>query len=239
NPKEIVIRQKRFNFYLSLGPTYVFYQEDSVPAFHYTALTTKISLSYFLFPPRWDLAFNAFITALSLSQTDLNVDPRPEEQRGSAAGTSRFYSSPNANTIKPTVRFLGVNGRIGYAFPFVSPPWKLSLHAGWYLATMLVSSSVMGYRNMVGPQIFPMISRTFSGGSTMFLYAKFSPILGLTFSNREIATGLGYLVMLKNGHPVTFNLDYANLYFRFSSVNLPAPVTVQSNSLSFSLGYGL
>src|SRR5690606_10727755 len=72
---------KRFQLFLSLGPTLINYSESSnpeptvsPPEINMTALTVKLSAGYLLFPPRWDVAFNTYFTALPLSMTEVLVD---------------------------------------------------------------------------------------------------------------------------------------------------------------------
>lgn len=227
-PKDGFAQRKRFNLFVSMGPSFINYQEQNVPDISLIGLTAKLSLGYLLAPPRWDLAFNTFITALPISQTTVYYDP----------STSLFSTTASASTVKVSARFLGINGRVGYSLPFVKAPWKLSLMAGWYFTTMIVTENAFGFKNMAGPQFFPVLSRAFAGGSSLLVYAKYSPIIGLPFGNRELAAGAGYVLPLKNGHPMTFNLDYANVSFALPGEDGVSTTAVASTSISFSVGYG-
>lgn len=199
---------RRFNFNSSLGYTNLAYSETDIESYSMHGLTAKLGVQYLLAPPAWDLGFSAYGTVTPLSDNQADVD----------------------------ARFFGVNLRVGYSLPFVPEPWKVSLMAGSYYTTMLVTDRAFGFKNMAGPQVFPVVRRAFAGGSSVSSYFKFSPIMNglsiLAFDHREIAGGLGYVRPLKNGHPLIFGLDAADLKLALGEV------TIHSRSLSFSVGYG-
>ena len=97
-----------------------------------------------------------------------------------------------------------------------------------------VSNSAFGFRNLFGPQIFPVLKYKLNRKDTLLAYIKFAPIisLGLTLNNREIAGGIGYIHVLKNRHPLLINLDVAD--FKFGITNIP----IRAISGSLSVGYG-
>jgi hypothetical protein len=155
-----------------------------------------------LFPPKWDLGFSGFMNLATLSKSGADE-----------------------------VKFLGLNLRLGYIFPQVRAPWRLSLYGGWYYTSASSSSDTFGYRNVSGPQLYPSLRRTLANGHAVSTYLKFSPIfnsLGLLgLSNSEIATGIGYLIPSES-HTYSINLDFARLHLTNEEI--------ETNSTSVSLG---
>jgi hypothetical protein len=193
----------------SMGPTVVSYQQSRVPDYSLWTVTGKVSYQHLIFPPKWDFAISAFGTLLTLAS-----------------------NRPDIST-----RYLGINLRIGYVIPGVSDPWRLGLMGGWYYSSMIVTPSAFGYKNLSGPQVFPVISRGLKGGARVGAYFKYSPIMSglsvLSLSNRELALGANWTRPLKSGHPLSVSVDFANLGFKVGTS------TVSSTSLSLSAGYGL
>jgi len=156
--------------------------------------------NYFIAPPKWDLGFTGFFNFVSLSR-----------------------SSP------VDVRFLGLNLRLGYIFPQVEAPWRLSLYGGWYYSTMFASDSSFGYKNISGPQLFPSLRRNLNSGHAVSAFLKFSPISNnfgfLSLSNHEFATGVSYLIPTET-RTYSISVDYARISFSDEEVE------ISSNSIS-------
>lgn len=208
----------RFRLVAAIGPSYVTYQETTGPFsanFNTIILTAKLTARYELAPKKWDIGFNTYYSLLQLTNG---------------------YTDKNVKT-----RFLGVNLRLGYTFP-TQGKWSFGLNTGWYYTTMFVTSDTFGFRNMAGPQLYPLLIGQLSGGKVLSFYAKYSPIIGLGFGNREIAGGMGYSIPLKNGHPIIFNLDYANVSFDIIGQQTASgeriDTAIRSSSISLSAGYG-
>jgi hypothetical protein len=210
--------RSRFRLVAALGPSYVTYQEQTGVLntdFKTIILTAKVTARYELLPRKWDLGFNTFFSAFQITNG---------------------YSDKSVST-----RFLGINLRLGYTFPSTSK-WSFGLNGGWYYTTMLVTGKRFGFMNMAGPQLYPLLVGRLNNGKVLSFYAKYSPIIGLGFANREIAGGAGYSVPLTNGHPMIFNFDYANISFDLLNQKTSAGATVnssiRSSSISLSAGYG-
>jgi hypothetical protein len=189
------------------GFSLISYQQTGVKDFSEIALTAKLTW-HKPFSDQWSMAINSFVTALPIHTNQTGI----------------------------SAHFLGVNGRIGYNLPFIPSPWRINLMAGYYYSTMFVTSNAFGYQNIMGPQIYPTIRRTFSSGHTVSAYFKFSPMVSdfsfLSLDNREIAGGLTYSHLLKNGH-------YVSACFDYSQITLLGPkFTIDSNSQTLSLSYG-
>ncbi len=191
---------RRFFISPGLGLSSLSYSQTSVDPYHSIVMTAKVSSNYLLFPPKWDLGFTGFFNFVSISK-----------------------SSP------VDVRFLGLNLRLGYIFPEVKAPWRLSLYGGWYYSTMFASDSSFGYKNISGPQFFPALRRNLNNGHALSTYFKFSPISNnfgfFSLSNNEIATGVSYLIPTEK-HTYSISIDYARISF------FDGEVEINSNSLS-------
>jgi hypothetical protein len=141
-----------------------------------------------------------------------------------------------------TARFIGANFRIGYAVPRIREPWRLLLMVGGYYTTMNVSPNTFGFRNLSGPQFFPVLRRAMDSGDSVSTYFKISPVSagGVSLTNlasRELAFGITYNKNLKNGHSIPFSIDYSNLKSSVETEEGTATVPVAVTSLTFGIGY--
>lgn len=210
-PTGSVAFAKKNYFFPSLGVSYLKYQETDREDFTEIGLTLKVAWSYLL-SSKWDLGANVFYTALPLSS-------QPE-------------------TLK--ARYLGVNGKVGYQL-IASDSWRVGLQLGMYFTTMFVSASssetkLFGYKNLMGPQFFPVLRKLF-GRDSLMTYFKFSPVGSgfslMDFVNREIAGGLGWSHVMSSGKSYSLNLDVANLNLEINQV------IIRSNSVSLGFSYSL
>ncbi|MEK6706198.1 MAG: hypothetical protein AABZ06_10450 [Bdellovibrionota bacterium] len=207
----------------SLGPTLIFHNESDATekiGMSAAALTLKAAYQYLPKSKNWDFAANSFVTLLPLQ--------------------SRF----NGITDDTRTRFLGVNARIGFPMPFIKNPWRLSVLAGLYYTTMFVNNNALGFKNMSGPQLFPMLRRTLTPQQWVFGYFKFSPVasgLRLNFmrlENREIAAGSGWVKALKNGKAISVMIDISKLSLNFED-SLRGSVSIISTSYTLSAGISI
>ena len=193
---------------VGLGLTSNSYASTLVSDVAQTAVTLKASWSYLLVPPRWDLGVSGYLTALALMKS-----------RSEAA------------------TFLGLNLRMGYLLPPFRSPWRGSLYGGFYYTTMFVKDDAFGYRNIIGPQIYPSVKRLFSNGNHLAGYLKFSPVASnfqlLSLSNREIAFGFSYSWLLERGRTLSITLDWAQLALLLDTNR------VQSDSLTLGASLSL
>ncbi len=211
NPVAMVAVKSRWLFNAGVNVSSIQYRESfmgSSYVFTEKALTAKGAVTFLLKPGCLDLSASFYATAVPLSMSLSEV----------------------------TARFLGVNARVGYVTPFVSEPWRLSFMFGWYYTTMFVSPSVLGFRNMAGPQVFPVIRRAFSNGRSLLFYAKVSPVgaSGLafeSFTNREVAGGSSYTWSIWNKRTMSATLDVSSL-----KLDVPRLDQLKVDSTSISLG---
>ena len=183
------------------------YTDERVPSVSETALTGKFSYSRLIFPPTIDMGLSTYFTLVPLHASN---------------GQS--------------LRFIGVNGRIGYVVPQVKEPWRLSLMGGVYFATMVVQQTGFGYTNLIGPQFFPVARRKLNSGDIAVMYFKYSPVSNggftITFANHEIAGGGSYVHPLANGKSIAGTLDISSLDAVIEGVK------IHTGSFSFGAAYG-
>lgn len=192
--------------------TYIGYKEDGIANYTAGVFTGKASFSHSLFHKNFSYGISTYFT----------IAP--------------FYR------VRPaTIRFVGVNFRIGYALPFIKDPWRVSLSTGMYYTTTFASGEQFGFKDMAGPQLYPTIVRTLKGGNSIVSYFKFSPVSSgtdaLKFKNRELAFGGAFVQLLKNGHPLSYSLDVASFQLAIPIVT-GTEAKISSTSVSLGIGYG-
>jgi hypothetical protein len=199
---------KKYFLSSGVGFTSLSFKDSRKPDFSQLALTGKISFLTPVFPPRWDFGFTTYLTLVPLT----------------------------SNQPK-SARFLGVNFRIGYVLPGVKDPWRVTLLGGLYYTTMFVSTGDFGFQNLAGPQLFPVVMRTFRNRDSALAYLKFSPVgtgFGLiTLYNHEKAVGGAYIRPLEGGRTMSASIDIAQLQLRIGRT------TQVSSSVTVGVGYGL
>lgn len=191
----------------NIGVSILSFSETGMSDVNQKALTAKFNVAYTL-TPLWDTGVSGYFTLMPIS------------------------SSPSG-----TARFLGINLRTGYAIPSIEDPWRVAISAGFYYTSMFVSTDLFGFRNMMGPQLFPSIRRTLKNGNNISGYLKFSPIsnnaTSISFSSSELALGGAYTIVQRNFHPLSITLDIAKLSLQIETVKM------LSTSYSLGVGYGL
>lgn len=135
---------------MGLGVTSINYTQTSLPSLSEVALTPKVSYQVPL-KNGWDFGANTYMTAAPLSTNQSNM----------------------------TAYFLGINARFGYKLPFIRSPWTLSVAGGGYFTTMFTSGSSFGFRNMLGPQVFPVLRLSVSKLNSLATYFKYSPVTAI------------------------------------------------------------
>jgi hypothetical protein len=198
----------------SVGLTYISYRETLVPDFTESAVTIKFTAAY-RFKPSWDVGVTPYLTLQPLSTNQSGV----------------------------SARFLGANFRVGYLVPFPKEPWRLTLMAGFYYTTTFITDSAFGFKNLMGPQIFPVLRRMLSPRTSLAAYIKFSPVgsgIGISdFANREVAGGLSFTWLQRSAAkdsvvtPYIVSIDASNLTIFVEDT------TITSTSMSLSVGMGL
>ncbi|MCM2278609.1 MAG: hypothetical protein NDJ89_11100 [Oligoflexia bacterium] len=158
-----------FRLTAGLGTSILSYHESDTPDFGELALTWKGSVSYAPTESVWSGQLSAYATLLGVKR-----------ERGL--------------TGDPSVRFLGLNLRAGPRLGLLRASWSLQLLGGYYFTTMMVGDGSFGFRNMHGPQLFPLVTRELGERSgRLSAYLKFSPVsprLGaLSFRSSEVAMG--------------------------------------------------
>jgi hypothetical protein len=201
---------KRWSANGGLGISHISYTQTRIADYSMTCLTLKGGYQYALSPGKWDLGVSGYFTLMPL------------------AG-----SGPTGN-----IRFLGINIKAGRVLtPISRSPWSLKLQGGiYYTTTLPTAGAEFGFKNMWGPEIYPVLDRALANGNHIYGYAKFSPIMDgfsfLSLSNREIAFGAGWVHPLSNGRSWSIGLDLAQFEFTVTDSH------VTSNSISIGAGYG-
>ena len=101
---------------------------------------------------------------------------------------------------------------------------------------MVVTNKQFGYKNLFGPQVYPIVRKSFSNRWVLAGYVKYvylgKNLVGFGLDEREIGAGLSLVVPLKSGKILPISMDYSSLKF------LPSKRT-EMETVSFSLSVGL
>jgi hypothetical protein len=189
----------------SLGVSSIQYNEALVNPYSALTVTFKGAYSY-RFSSKFDIGASFYMTAFSLWTSMSGAD----------------------------ARFFGANGRIGYV-PIAVNNWKVSIQAGLYYTTMFVASRAFGFQNLMGPQLYPSISRQI-GDYSIAGYFKFCPVGAgfnlATFTDREMAGGVQFRFPVRNQKVYSIGLDIADLRVKIDGTQ------VSTTSVSLSASYG-
>jgi hypothetical protein len=196
-------------------------------------------------PPRWRKSFSVGITSLTYSQTA--VDPFtqklitikggveiPINDSRWSIGTGFFFNAFElSNTGNYDLKILGFNLRLGRFLTAPESRVQVRFNGGVYYNTSL---SVIGFKNMLGPQIFPELSYRITNRQSVMIYVKYSPVLvagGIDIiRNRELATGIYFRQSLVSGSGFFAGVDIAGLDAAAGSDE------ARTRSVSFGIGFG-
>lgn len=193
---------------ISLGLSQISYAETQLEDYSATVMTGKVNYVRPFLAPRWNLGVGGFVTILNLKEN-----------------------------YPAKVRFLGINARLGYSLIKNPKRWRAGIYFGAYYTTMNVKDNRFGFYDINGPQIFPVVRRVFNQGRSISFYLKFAPLVSnsslLTFSSREIATGLEYIYNYNGGRSHGVQLDLSSLVLKLPSQ------TMRLNTVSLSMSYAI
>lgn len=144
----------------------------------------------------------------------------------------------SSNRANERIRFLNGDLQLGYFWPQESQSWSFSLWMGMYLKTTFASAAasynLFGFKNLRGPEIFPLLRWRTSWRGIFSTYVKFSPIANgtslLPLSSHDLNCGLSY------AHPYKRDL-FALMALNFNQLDLTVNGShIQSDSMSASVG---
>jgi hypothetical protein len=141
-----------------------------------------------------------------------------------------------SSLLGESLSFFGLNVRVGYKLPFLAPPWSVQLLAGAFYANTFSGTVGRGFKNLISPHVFPMVNYQVKQTGSLYFYAKFAPLADayriLSFNNREIGLGMGWIFFLNGGRSVGIGVDYSSLLMEFQKIYF------DSTSFSLGLSYG-
>jgi hypothetical protein len=151
----------------------------------------------------------------------------------SIGGGFFFNAFELSNTGIYQLKILGVNLRAGTFLTPHESAVHVKFNGGLYYNT---SISEIGFKNVIGPQIYPEIIFRMGGRSSVMIYGKYSPVLVAgsfnMIRNREIATGIYFRQAFGDGKSFLAGIDYAGLDASVGAEEAKA------RSLSFGIGLG-
>jgi hypothetical protein len=191
-----------------MGITFDSYRETGKADFSETMMTARIAGTYAL-DANWDAEAIMTMTAFPIS----------------------------SNVPAVTARFTSVNLRLGYAIPFISAPWRLSLLGGLYYTTMSVTDNAFGYQNLFYPQFLPSLSYSVDSRDIIRAYVKYVPTsTGFSiYNSTEREAGAGIAFEHRVGvHPISLSLEWADVRYFPDGSN-----TMENTATTVGLAYGL
>ena len=150
-----------------------------------------------------------------------------------AANIYRTFLPLSGNDNGLRLNLLGMNLRYGY-FLGQSAGWRFWLYGGYFYSTTTSPSGRIGFRNLLGPQVYPMASRQLSRRDSIFTYFKFAPLYGLgDLSSREMAYGVSYTYRPLTGLSMSLSLDHSQITLNAGQ----AEIRLGSTVLGYSVGF--
>jgi hypothetical protein len=151
---------------------------------------------------------------------------------------SGYFSLTSLQQSNPDdARYLGLNARLIYRFPFSTERLDLRIAGGAYFLTMFVPTESFGFRNLSGPQLYPTLRLQFPGVAVFRTFFKYSPVSDrlslMNLANNEIATGLSVASPSILKQRLSLNYNYAAVNLNLMGID------IQNISHSFSLSYSL
>lgn len=196
-------------FVVGLGPTLIHYTESGLRLTNYRSTALTVTGDYQLpmsASGNWTIQGSIYGTAVQIQQSTSD-DPR----------------------------FIGVNGRLIYRLPFSRESLELKLAAGIYYLSMIVPSESFGFKNLVGPQLYPTIRYQIPGVLTLRTYVKYSPVSEqlriMDLANREFAYGISFASPALLKQKLSINYNHSDLSLSLSGIQISN--TTDSVSLSF------
>lgn len=151
-----------------------------------------------------------------------------------------FTALPIKNDQSTAARFAGANLRVGFT-PSPTARTKLTIFGGAYYTTMFVSGDAFGFKNMSGPQIYPVLTHELSSQTQLSTYFKYSPVSKsfseFSLGNREIAGGLAVTWKKQNSKTISLGVDLADI--KLTVLQGVQSVAIHSQSVSGGVTFGL
>jgi hypothetical protein len=141
-----------------------------------------------------------------------------------------FHESSNASSLY----FLQSEFILTYQLPIPSNSWRFKLASGLYYTTTISKDSSLGYLNVFGFELGPVIQKRFPSGNQVNLLVNIAPVLNaasLDLSNREITAEI------INDFAPNLAANYFSVLARYRTLQLQSAVS-RLNLTSFTLGLG-
>ena len=167
----------------------------------------------------------------------------PESDWRLGANASMDFVTSAYNN-QPDFRTLGADVSFQNDLVFIDPSFSLGIVAGAYYRTMYSSTKDFGYKNLIGPQLYPTATKVLSNGNRVSGYLKFSPLNHLfSITDHEIGAGVAYTFPINHlGNDLRVSVDYArrHLIVEGAQFNDSAYESEVSNSAAtLAVSYGL
>ena len=205
-------RSLSLNF--GLGTSYLEYEQTDWAPLTQTSITPKLDATYVFPQNEWSIEASIYCSLLALSKPSL---------------------------AEGGLGVLGSDVRVGYEVPVISQSTALYLFGGFYYSTTFGTENI-GYSGIWGPEVYPALRTTFRNGSSLSVYAKYSPILSdyflLTLDNASLSGGAVYFLKpfkrgVLKGVPLGFSADITRLSLKIEGGSLTVTTYTLAANLLF------
>jgi len=154
-------------------------------------------------------------------------------------GLSGFHNSIALGGQQPsTLRFLGLNLRLGYILPVSTEVWNFSIHGGIYRLSTQSTGTKIGFTQVNGPQLYPLVQYKINKNWSSYSYFKYSPVSTqfslATFTSYELAGGLGLMNKISPETALGWTIDVSRLSISLPLINYTSITNTFSSGLQYT-----
>ena len=99
----------------------------------------------------------------------------------------------STNQNQGSARFWNANSDVIYQLPINSHQWTFGLAGGFFYTSMYSSGINFGFRNLWGPELYPIVTRLINDKNRLDFYFKYAPVISqspVNLSNHELDVGV-------------------------------------------------
>ena len=144
---------------------------------------------------------------------------------------------PTSTSIQGTsMRYLGANARVGVKTWEISPDSVLWTQVGWTYITTFSTGETLGFKNLLSPQINPVLTRRLGPRATLNGYFKLAPLYSLSLNERELAGGVSVGWRTIKGTRMGMGVDYSDIRL-YPTGESDSEIRSRTWVIGFSMGF--
>ncbi len=114
------------------------------------------------------------------------------------------------NENEGSARFWNSNADVIYAFPHEARTWAFGIAGGVFYTSMYPQGINFGFRNLWGPELYPIATYLLNNKNSLDFYLKYSPVFSQTpvnFGSHELDAGVEWTRDLTDKRSVSYKLE--------------------------------